>query len=171
MVNPLPGSRRNTYHRSIFKKCPFQFTFDVILYQLQPFFIHKVALIQNNNALFYSQDPQDVHMFSRLRHNSLICRDDKHHKIHAHNTCNHVINEFFMPRHINNPDPVSILQVKISESKVNRDSPALFFFPPVSIPSRQCFNQRRLTMIYMTCSSYDNMFHNYPFYRRLLFLL
>ncbi len=98
-------------------------------------------------------------MFPRLRHDPFVRRDHQKHQVHAHHARNHIINEAFMPRNVDNPDTVAARKIKIREPQVYRNPSPLFFLPAVRIPSRQRLDQRRLAVIDMSRSTNNDILH------------
>ena len=136
-----------------------QFLTHFLLNKLHPLFIHKIAFVEDNDTLLNTKLAKNVHMFSCLRHDSLIRRDYKHDQIHPYHACNHIVDKTLMSRHVDNPCPVAVWKVEVGKSKIDRDPSSLLFFPSVCISSCQRLDQRRLSMVNMTGCSYDNVFH------------
>lgn len=84
-------------------------------------------------------------MLPGLGHDAFVRGNDQQNHIHSYHACHHIIDESLMPRNIYDAGPVSAWQVKVGKSQVNGDSPSLFLFPPVRIPSGQRFDRSAST--------------------------
>ena len=154
-------SRHGRYpsHRSALHYRSLKLFFDVFLHHAKPLFIHCVAFIKHQDCLFYAKKPKYIKMFLSLRHDSLICRHYHEYKVHADYSGNHVIYKFLMPRHIYDTASGMVFKVKPGKSKLNGNTTLLFFLKPVGITPCKCMYEGGLAMVYMSCSSYNNMFH------------
>ena len=65
-------------------------------------------------------------MLAGLWLNGLIRRDDKHNKINARDTREHVFNEPFVPGNVYKSDAEIVRQIEVRESEFNRYAPSFF---------------------------------------------
>ena len=100
-------------------------------------------------------------MLHSLRHNSLICRNHKHDHIHSSHACQHIFYKFFMAGHIHDPYPLPFREIHPGKTKFNGNAPFFFFLQTVCINTRQCPDQTGLSVIHMTCRSYNSIFHQF----------
>jgi hypothetical protein len=75
-------------------------------------------------------------MLPGLGHDRFIGRNHEQNKIDPSDPGQHVFDEFFMSRHVNEPN-LNVTKVEMSESQVNRNASKLFFFQAVGIDSGQ----------------------------------
>ena len=97
----LPCNGRNTNHRGIFQNAPFQLFPNILFHHRNPFRIHGIALCQHQDTFFNAEKFQNIQMFSGLRHNAFICRHNKKHHVHPHDTGDHLLNKLLMSGYIN----------------------------------------------------------------------
>ncbi len=96
-------------------------------------------------------------MFPGLGHNPFICRHHQQGQVNAASAREHVVNKFFMPRHINDACLATIGQRQVGEAQVNGDAPALLFFQAVSVAAGECADETGFAMVHMAGCSDDNM--------------
>ncbi len=101
----------------------------------------------------------DVEVFSRLRHDALVGRDDHDDKIDPRGPRDHVLHEFFTPRNIDDADPLVAVQVKGRKTQLNRDPPLLFLLETIGVHAGQRPDQGRFPMIHMSGRAENDMFH------------
>jgi len=61
-------------------------------------------------------------MLSGLRHDAFISGHYQHNQIHPDDTGNHVVDEPLMSGYIDDTDPVTALQIKISKTQIDGNS-------------------------------------------------
>ena len=112
----------------------------------------------------HAKKGQDVEMFLCLRHDPFVSVDDEQDQIEARQAGDHILDEFFMTRYIDDTGPRTIWQVEPGKTQVDRQSPFLFFGCRIRIDSGQGPDQRRLSMIDMAGRPDDDVSgHNITF--------
>ena len=99
-------------------------------------------------------------MFSRLRHHAFIQANHEKDKVNAADAHQHIFNESFMSRNINDAD-VIFSAIHVSESVFDCDASFLFFFQSVCIFSGQRLDQTGFSMVYMTGRSDNEILHSF----------
>lgn len=92
-------------------------------------------------------------MFARLRHHSFVCRDDEHCEIDSARASQHRPHEILVSRDVDYPDSANTVQLEWRETEIDRDSASFFFGKTVCIDTSERANERRLSVIDMTCRS------------------
>ena len=94
--------------------------------EVKHLFVDEVLFCYHDKAVPHAEQPADVKMLARLRHNAFVRRDDQQNKIDTARTGEHVLYESFMAGHIDKADAV-LAKVKLCKTEVD-GYPAFFFF-------------------------------------------
>jgi len=94
-------------------------------------------------------------MFDRLRHRAVVGCDHQQHMIDASRAGQHVVNEFFVTRHVDETQHLTARQGLIRVAEIDRDAARLLFLEAIGIDAGQCLDQRGLAMVDVT-SGTDN---------------
>ncbi len=101
-------------------------------------------------------------MIAGLTHPPLIGRYHEKSAIEAPRARNHISNKSLMAGHIDYADFLCVFTCKMGKSQIYRQPALLFFRQHVGVNSGQCFNQPRLSMVYMAgCSDYIQRFYSF----------
>ena len=148
VVNSLAGRRRGSHDRRVFQERPPDQFANLVLDQADPGRLGQVGLGQDDQPSGEPKKPKDFQMLARLGHHRVIGRHDQHCQVEPRCARQHVADESFMPRHIDQGQAAA-LQSQRREPDVDRD-PALFFRgQPIGVNTRQGADQGRLAMVNM----------------------
>ena len=130
---------------------------DVLQGQAEQHVVDGVGLGDDDDEFMYAKKGQDVEMFFRLRHDPFVGIDDEQDQIEARQAGDHILDELFMPRYIDDAGPRTVRQVEPGKAQVDGQSPFLFFRCRIRIDPGQGPDQRRLAMIDMAGRPDDDM--------------
>lgn len=77
VIHPLPRHGRNREDRRTFKECPLQEVGHVLPGELQHLLIHHIDFSEGHKAMLHTKKRTYFKVFTSLRHNAFISRDDK----------------------------------------------------------------------------------------------
>ena len=157
--DPLSVCCRDTDQRSVLQHAPFHLLPDLLFHHILPLRIRKIAFIQDDDKMFDAQECQDIDMLPGLGHDSLICRNDEKHHIHAGYSCRHIVDKPLMSRHVYDPGTPAIRKLKPGKSQIDGDPSPFFLFQTVCVSSGQCFDQCGFPVIDMPRSPDGHMPH------------
>lgn len=100
---------------------------DVLQGQTEQHVVDGVGLGDDDDEFMYAKKGQDVEMFFRLRHDPFVGIDDEQDQIEARQAGDHILDELFMTRHIDDAGPRTVRQVEPGKAQVDGQSPFLFF--------------------------------------------
>src|SRR5947207_138437 len=95
---------------------------------------------------------QNLEMLFRLRHPSVVSRDNEQREIDRTDARDHVLDEIFVPRHVHDPDAEQYVrhsQFKLRKTHLDRDSAQLFFGEAIGIDTGERTHERALAVINM----------------------
>jgi hypothetical protein len=98
-------------------------------------------------------------VFPRLRHNSLVSRNDQDQEIDAGRPGHHVPNKPFMTGNVDNPEGSTVWKSQGGEPEFDRDPPLFLLLETVGVHAGKAFDQRRLAVVHMTGRSHHEMLH------------
>src|SRR5262247_3231523 len=86
-------------------------------------------------------------MLARLRHHTLVGRDDQHRQVDPADAGQHVLDEALVPRDVDDLDrePTRLLEER--ESEIDRDAAGLLFGKTVGVGAGQRLDQRGLAVV------------------------
>ncbi len=97
------------------------------------------------------EQPADVKMLTRLRHDRLVCRNDEHHDVDAADPGEHVLDEPLVARHVDEGQRDVIrpahVHVQVGEAEVDRDAALLLFLEAIRIGPGQRADEGALPMV------------------------
>src|SRR3954468_8037095 len=100
-------------------------------------------------------------MFLRLRHPSVVRRDDQKREIDRADARNHVANKILVPGHVHdsNTKKLAVVRpdIKMGKAELDRNLTRLFFRESIGIDAGQGLDQRALPMIDVSRRSDDEM--------------
>ncbi len=99
-LQPVPRARRHRDNGSIGEKRSRDELAHFEAGELQGLAVAQVALGENDQTSGDVQQPADVKVLTRLRHDRLVGRDDEHHEVHAADSGEHVLHEAFVAGHV-----------------------------------------------------------------------
>src|SRR5207237_1954184 len=115
----------------------------------------KVGLRDNENCAFDAEEMKNIEMLFRLRHDAVVGSNREKCEIDTVRTRKHVADETLVPRHIDDARAASVGQIEMSKTEVDGDASLFLFFETVCILAGQGFDQTRLAVIDVSCSSDD----------------
>src|SRR5882672_12475959 len=98
--------------------------------------MHQIAFCEYNDAAFDSKQAANFEVFTGLRLYALVGSNHKKNQVNARGTSEHVTHKFFVALNVHKAE-THAGRFKKSEAKINRNSPAFFFFQPVGIRASQ----------------------------------
>ena len=78
---------------------PEQFT-HLQLDQIEQFRVTRIRLVERDHDVFDTDLPRQQHMLGRLRHHTVLCRNDQDRPVELGRAGDHVLHEVGMPRHV-----------------------------------------------------------------------
>ena len=96
-----------------------------------------MCIRDSNDALRNAEQGQNPQVLDGLRHDALVCGHDQHGDINAARAGQHVLDEFFVPRHVDNARPASVGQVKVGKAQLDGDAALFLFLQAVGVNARQ----------------------------------
>ena len=106
------------------------------------------------------QKRTDIEVLASLGHHEFISRDDKHDHVDSAHAGQHVLNESFVARNVDEADGRIRIENKIGKSDIDCDSAVLLFLQAVGVDAGERLDERGLAVIDMSSRSYDNVRHN-----------
>ena len=97
-----------------------------------------------------------MQMLDRLRHHAVIGSDDQHDKIDATNPRQHVANEAFVTRYIDESDADAGNGSPVGKAKIDGNPSGLLLRQAIGVDAAQRFYQRSLAVIDVPCSRDDH---------------
>ena len=104
------------------------------------------------------QQPADVEMLARLRHDRLIGRDDEDDEVDAADAGEHVLHEALVAGDVDERD-VDAVDDLVGEAEVDGDAAGLLFLQPIGIGAGQRQDQRALAVIDVSGGADDYRSH------------
>ena len=104
-------------------------------------------------------------MLDGLGHHAVVCGDDQHGQVDAAGTCQHVLDEFLMSRHIHDAGLGAVWPVQVGKAQFNGNAALFFFHQPVRIDACEGLDQQGFSVIHMSGCANDHMLHNAASFR------
>ena len=120
--------------------------------------VRKIGLGDHHQAGGDSEQTADLEVLARLRHDGLVRCDVEHDEIHAANASQHVADEAFVTRYVDERQH-GVLLCGVGEAEVDGDAALFLLAQPVGIGAGQRQDERALAMIDMTGGADDDMLH------------
>ena len=95
-------------------------------------------------------------MLAGLRHDAVVCGDHQQHEIDAGGAGQHVVNEFLVPRHVDEAEHGAVRRRQIGEAEIDGNAARFLFLQPVGIDAGQRAHQRGLAVVDMAGGSDDH---------------
>src|SRR5215470_13624268 len=92
-----------------------------------------------------------------LRHDAVVGRDHEQNEIDSTRACQHVVNELFMSRDVDEAEYRAVQRRQIRKSEINGNAARLLLLEPVRIDAGQGAHQRGLSMIDMAGGTDDHV--------------
>ena len=89
-------------------------------------------------------------MLDGLRHRAIVCGDDEQNMIDTRRAGEHVVDELFVPRHVDEAEHAAAGQRRVGVAEVDRDAARLLFLEAIGIDARQRLDERGLAMVDVT---------------------
>ena len=158
--NILAGNCRDPDRRRVFEETPFDKLPGILLHHPAPVFLGEIRLGKYEDPLFNVQHLQDLKMLPGLRHHAFIQPDDQKDEVNAADPRQHVLHEFFVARHVDDPDLQAFVVRQARKAEFNGDAPLLLLLEPVCVDSRQRLDEPGLSVVHMArCPDYHVMCH------------
>ena len=130
----------------------------------------RSLFVSTTTTRFTPKQPANFKVFARLRLYRFIAAITRSSKVNAGRAREHVADESLVPRNVHETETHASFFQK-SETEINRDSAALFFFEAVGIRPRQRLHERRLAVIDVAgCADNDVLYGGIHFCARALML-
>ncbi len=107
-------------------------------------------------------DPEQaayIEMFASLRHDRFIRGDYQQNEIDTGNSGEHIFNESLVAGNIDEAEAETRGELQVSETQIDGNAPALFFFQAIRVDSGQRLNQSGLAVIDMSSRADDDVLH------------
>ena len=98
--------------------------------------VREIALRDDDDAARNAEQPADVEVLARLRHDRFVGGDHQQHGVDAADAGQHVPHEALVSRNVDEGDR-RIAVAQIGEAEIDRDAARLFFFQPIGIGAGQ----------------------------------
>ena len=158
VVEPGPGARRHRHQRCAVEERAGDELAGLQADELQRLLVHQIGLGERHHTAPHPQETADVEMLAGLRHDRLVRRDDEQHAVDAAGAREHIADEPFVPRHVDERELRVAMAVR-REPEVDRNPPGLFFLQPVRINPGQCLDQGALPVIDVACRADHEVLH------------
>ncbi|HET6157046.1 MAG TPA: hypothetical protein VFE34_01760 [Dongiaceae bacterium] len=86
-------------------------------------------------------------MLTRLRHDAIVRSHHQQHAIDAGRASQHVVDQLFVARHVDETDDGAVRTRPIGEAEIERDTARFLFRQPVGVDPGERSHQRRLAVI------------------------
>ncbi|WEF52431.1 hypothetical protein AFIC_000917 [[Pseudomonas] carboxydohydrogena] len=150
-----PGRAGHREHRRIVQRRWRQQIRDLDLNLGEALGVHHIRLCNRDRAGVDAEQIDDRQMFDGLRHDAVIGGNHQQREIDSGRTGEHVVNEAFVPRHVDKTKNAAPRHRQIGKTEIDRYAARLLFFQAIGIDARQRPHQRGLAMIDMPCGA-DN---------------
>ena len=97
---------------------------------------NEIDLGQRHNAATDTEQIDDGKMLAGLRHDAIVGRDDQQDEIDTAGTGQHVVDEFLVAGHVDEPKHSAVRRRQIGEAEVDGDAARLFFLEAIGVDRR-----------------------------------
>ena len=116
----------------------------------------EIDLGQRHDAATDAEQIDDGKVLAGLRHDAVVGRDDQQDEIDAAGTGQHVVDEFLVAGHVDEPEHSAIRRRQIGEAEVDGDAARLFFLEAIGVDPGERVHQGGLAMIDMAGGADDH---------------
>ena len=116
----------------------------------------EIDLGERDDAAGDAEQIDDGEMLAGLRHDAVVGGDHQQHEIDAGGAGQHVVDEFLVPRHVDEAEHGAVRRRQIGEAEIDGNAARLFFLEPVGIDAGQRAHQRGLAVIDVAGGSDDH---------------
>lgn len=155
-VEALAGHGRHGENGSILKEGSLEKVAHVFLGKFPHVGVDHVYLGKRHDAVLHAEQRAYLKMFAGLRHDALVGGNDEQHEVYAGSPGHHGAHEFFMTRHVHDAHALSAGKIGIGESQLYGDAAALLFAETVAVYTCKRPDERRFSVVDMTCGSHDD---------------
>jgi hypothetical protein len=118
--------------------------------------VHSIDFAERNGTAADSQQLQDGQVFTRLRHDAVVRRDDQQREIDSTGTGHHRVHQPLMARDVDETQGLTPGHGGVGIAKFYGDSAFFFFLEPVRIDTGQGAHQAGFAVINVTGSADDH---------------
>ncbi len=111
--------------------------------------LDQVGLGQGDHPVTHAEEVHDLEVFDGLGHDAVVGRDDQQGHGDARDPGHHVLDEFFVPRHVHDPHAVVPAQKAGGEAEFDREAAFLLFLQAVGLAAGQEGHQRGFAVVHM----------------------
>ena len=163
--NPSPVSDETGTIGQPSQKRTFRQLADFLGHELNEVRINQIDLRDRNQTGLQPQQIHDLKVLARLRHHTIIGRDDQHSQVHSRRAGDHVSNEAFVSGNVNHAE-LEITIRPVREAKIDRNASRLFFGKPIRVRIRQPSDKPSLAVIDVPGRADDDMSEFHPAFCR-----
>ena len=118
--------------------------------------VDTVYLGQRHHAFAQAQLAEDGQVLQCLRHRAIVGGNDEQHMVDAGHSGQHVVDEFFVPRHVDEAEHAAAGQRLVGIAEIDGDAARFFFLQAIGVHAGQCLDQRCLAVVDVTCGAHDH---------------
>ena len=111
------------------------------------------------------EQPHDLEVLARLRHDRLVRRDDEEHGVDPSGAGQHVAHETLVARHVHEGE-ADALPFRVRETEVDRNAAPFLLREPVRVDPRQRLHQGRLAVVDVPGRPHEKTPHRKRLYPR-----
>ncbi len=116
----------------------------------------EIDLGERDDAAGDAEQVDDGEMLAGLRHDAVVGGDHQQHEIDAGGAGQHVVDEFLVPRHVDEAEHGAVRRRQIGKAEIDGNAARFFFLEPVGIDAGQRAHQRGLAVVDMAGGSDDH---------------
>ena len=154
------GAGTYAKNRRLFEKRSLQELLHVDFHQVRHPGFDRIDLGQHREAALHPQQRADRDVFPGLRHHRLFSRDHQQHDIDAADARQHVLDETFMPRHVDEAERRLIVEGQTGKAEIDGDPALLLLLQAVGVGPSQRFDERSLAVIDVPGGADDDVGHS-----------
>ena len=128
--------------------------------QFQPLLINHVDFGECHQAVPDVQKGADLHVFAGLWHHPLVGGNDHADDVDARGAGDHVFDEFFVARHIDDTQAPAAGQIQGGKPQFDGDAAKLFLLEPVGVGAGKGFDEAGFAVVNMAGGAENDRFHN-----------
>ena len=121
--------------------------------------VPDVDLGERNDSALDSEIIQNLQMLFRLRHPTVVSSDDEQREIDRADAGDHVSDEIFVARYIDNRGVDFCAEIQFSEAEVDRDLARFFFGQTIGVRAGERLDERALAVVDVAGGRDNEMFH------------
>ena len=149
----FPRAARQGENRAAGEPCAGDERFDFLPGLVEPLQRDGIDLGQRNRPARQAQQVEQFEMFARLRHRPVVGGDHQQDEVDAGHAGEHVVDQFFVPRHVDEAEHRAIGKGGVGVAEVEGDAAGLFLGQPIGIHAGERLHQRGLAVVDVACGA------------------